>query len=256
MKKNPINEVENLSLSAKQIKAKLENSLAYDHSKYKNTEILFSKKLSEYTKLPFSDFKVSISEELENQELLLENLYAYANEFKQIEEDIPTEEILVEIPEEDNINVIEEVYEFDEIDDEFEDDEDEEYELDEEDEEDDELAERPFDDNAKKPRVSYTFIKVVDIGPIIEKIKREAIEKNKGKPVISRRHVNKLLKPYLIKKSLDMDIDGLDESLTSIDIYLNAVNKIANNNDSPLHDNHDNSLELNLNDILNDLDNK
>ena len=251
MKKSPTNEVETLSLSAKQIKNKLEDSLAYDHSKYKNTEIMFANKISEYTKLPFSDFKVSISEELENQQLLLENLSQYVSEVKQIEEEV-TPEVLVETPEEENdINVVEEVYEFDEIeDDEFDDEE-----LD-EDELDDEEALRPFDDGARKPKVRYTFIKIVDVGPIIEKIKREAIEKNKGKPVIGRREVNKMLKPYLIKRTFDMNVDGVDESLTSIDIYLNAVNKIANTNDSPLHDNHDDALELNINDILNDLDNK
>lgn len=247
MKKSPVNEIENLSLSAKQIKAKLEDALAYDHSKYKNTEILLNNKISEYTKLPFSDFKVSISEELENQQLLLENLNKYVSEVKQIEEETAPE-VLEEVKEENNVNVVEEVCEFDEIDDdEFEDDEDD---------FDDEDAERPFDDKAKKPRVSYTFIKIVDVGPIIERIKREGYEKNKGKPVIGRREVNKMLKPYLIKKSFDMNIDGIDDSLTSIDIYLNAVNKIANTNTAPLHDNHDDSLELNLSEILNDLNNK
>lgn len=255
MKKSPTNEIENLSLSAKQIKNKLEDALAYDHSKYESNDILLANKISEYTKLPFSDFKVSISEELENQQLLLENLSQYVSEVKQIEDEV-IDEILVIEPEEEEeneINVVEEVYEFDEIeDDEF---EEEINEIDDE-EIDDEEALRPFDDGAKKPRVCYTFIKIVDIGPILEKIKREAIEKNKGKPVIGRREVNKMLKPYLIKRTFDMNVDGVDESLTSIDIYLNAVNKIANTNDSPLHDNHDDSLELNIDSILSDLDNK
>ena len=41
MKKDSVNEIENISLSAKQIKSKLEDSLAYDHNKFRNTEILY-----------------------------------------------------------------------------------------------------------------------------------------------------------------------------------------------------------------------
>ena len=33
-----VNKIENISLSAKQIKSKLEDAFAYDHSKYKNTK--------------------------------------------------------------------------------------------------------------------------------------------------------------------------------------------------------------------------
>ena len=107
-------------------------------------------------------------------------------------------------------------------------------------------------DRAKKP--SLTRIKVVDVAKVIEKIKREAIEKNKGKPVITRRQINKMLKPYLIKKAASMDVDGIDDAMTSIDIYLNAVNKIANNNDAPLNENNNAPLELNIKDILEDLE--
>ena len=247
MKKKAVNEVENISLSAKQIKTKLEDSLAYDHSKYHNSEVLFNTKPNPFYKLPFSDFKIAISEELSNQQLLLENLHQYVSEVKLIEEEVE-EEVLTEVEEEENnINVVEEVYEFDEIEeeDEFEEDEDD---------IDDEDAERPYDDSAKKPRVSYTFIKIVDVNKVIEKIKREAIEKNKGKPVISRRQVNKMLKPYMVKRNNTMDIDGIDDSLTSIDIYLNAVNKIANTNEAPLHENSHDALELNIHEILEDLE--
>lgn len=260
MKKKSINKNDTISLSAKQIKNKLEDSLAYDHSKYHNAEVLFNTKPNEYYKLPFSDFKTSISEELTNQQLLLENLHQYINETKLIEEDYH-EEIFTPVEEEveeNKINVLEEIYEFDEIeDDEFED----EFEDDEDDEDDeyaqrpeDEYAERPFDHTAKKPRISYTTIKIVDVAKVVEKIKREAIEKNKGKPVLGRRQINKMLKPYLLKKNNFGDVDGMDEALTSIDIYLNAVNKIANNNDTPIHENSHDALELNINEILQDLE--
>ena len=254
MKKNSVNEVENISLSAKQIKSKLEDAFAYDHSKYKENELLFDTKPHKYYKLPFSDFKISISEELANQQLLLENLHHYLNDYKLIEE-FPEEELyeeIEEIPEEiveedtsNNVSILEEICEFDEIEDEeFEDDEDEEF------EDDDEEAKSPYENKAKRPKL--TTIKIVDVAAVIAKIKREAIEKNKGKPVIGRRQINKMLKPYMIRKNNNMDIDGLDDSLTSIDIYLNAVNKIANTNDTPLHEN--SNVELNLKDILNDLE--
>ena len=243
MKKDSVNEVENISLSAKQIKSKLEDSLAYDHSKYKNTEILFDTKPSNYYKLPFSDYKIAISEELAHQQLLLENLHQYISDVKQIEE-IEEEEVLEEI-DENQVNIVEEVYEFDEIEDEDLDDE-------EEDEEEDDYAQLPFDNKAKKPKL--TRIKVVDVLAIIEEIKRKAIEENRGKPIIGRRQINKMLKPYMLKRNNAMEIEGIDESLTSIDIYLNAVNKIEKNTKSPIHENSHDSLELNLKEIIDDLE--
>lgn len=259
MKKNSVNEIENISLSAKQIKAKLEDAFAYDHSKYKETDILFDTKPHKYYKLPFSDFKISISEELANQQLLLENLNQYLNDYRLIEES-PTEDLYEEVEQEEeviekvpsnDISILEEICEFDEIEEEDEiveeefEEEDEEYE-----EYDDESAKSPYDNKAKRPKL--TTIKIVDVDAIIAKIKKEAIEKNKGKPIIGRRQINKMLKPYMIKRNNSMDIDGIEESLTSIDIYLNAVNKIANTNDAPLHEN--SNVELNLKDILNDLE--
>lgn len=255
MKKNSVNEIENISLSAKQIKNKIQDAFAYDHSKYKDNDILFDTKPNAYYKLPFSDYKIAISEELANQQLLLENIHHYLNEFKLIEES-PEEELYEEIEEEEvkeaetnNINILEEICEFDEIEEEEEEEEFEEEEFEEEDD-DDESAKSPYDNRAKRPR--YTYIKIVDVDAVIAKIKREAIEKNKDKPVIGRRQINKMLKPYMIKKSSNLNIDGIDDSLTSIDIYLNAVNKIANINESPLHEN--SNVELNLKDILNDLE--
>jgi len=67
MKKYIVNEIENISLSAKQIKAKLEDSLAYDHDKFSNIEILFSTKQSQSYKLPFTDYKNASSEQLYNK---------------------------------------------------------------------------------------------------------------------------------------------------------------------------------------------
>ena len=91
MKKNTVEQIQDISLSAKQIKAKLEDSLMYDHDKLRNTNILFATK-SQNEKLPFSSYKVAISEELENQQLLLESLQAYIEETKLIEEKEEIEE--------------------------------------------------------------------------------------------------------------------------------------------------------------------
>jgi len=254
MKKYIVNEIENISLSAKQIKAKLEDSLAYDHDKFSNIEILFSTKQSQSYKLPFSDYKISISEELYNKELLLEDLHQYIESTKLIEEKVEVEELFVEPPivieeeENDDINIIEEVYEYDDI---IEDDEDEEYEEDEDEEEEKQYAQLPYNARAKRPK-GYT-IKVVDVQAVIKKIKDEARAKNEGKPVIGRRQINKLLKPYMLKKNNSMDIDGIDNALTSIDIYLSAVDKITAT-DLGANKNSSNSLELNLNDILDDLE--
>ncbi len=268
MKKEQVDTIKNIALSTTQLKAKLENSLAYDHSKYKNVSILFDTKPHLYYKLPFSDFKISISEELANQQLLLENLHNYISEYKLLEENVE-EEVLTEVVMdeddnlEDDINVVEEINEYDD----FEEDEDEKLEYleyeDEDEEEDEEEEEIKFDgeiakypDNFKAKKPKGTFIKVVDVKAVIEEIRQEALEKNKGKPIIGRRQINKMLKPYMIKKASNIDdIDGLDDSLTSIDIYLNAVDKIANTSDAPLYNNND-TLELNIKDILSDLKNK
>ena len=61
-----------------------------------------------------------------------------------------------------------------------------------------------------------------------------------------------MLKPYIIHSNDDMNIDGIENSQTSIDIYLSAVNKI-NASDSTKK-NSSGSLELDLNEILKDLD--
>ena len=268
MKRANDNNIENITLSAKQIKAKLEDSLAYDHDKFRNINILFTSKASQSQKLPFSDFKVSVSEELYGQQLLIEDIKKHIESIKMLEDKEEVEltieepeivEEVIEEPEDDrpiapkmieevhnDVNIIEEICEFDEI----EEDDEEEFEDDEEEEK--QYAQLPYSPRAKRPK-GYT-IKVVDVKAVIKKIKDEAIAKNAGKPVMSRRQINKLLKPYILKNNNNMDIDGIDTSLTSIDIYLNAVDKIAHTNDVPVNKNSNNSLELNLNDILDDLD--
>lgn len=246
MDRNSVNGVQNISLSAKEIKSKIEDALAYDHSKYPNIDILF-KDNNAYSKLPFTSFKVSISEEISGQQQLMEDIQKFMQEkVVLIEEDFEEDEMYAEAPsyrEEEDVNIVEEIYEFDEIEDE--DDE----------EEDDELAQSPYGPRAKKPK-GYT-IKIVDVDKVVRKIKDEAIVKNEGKQVMGRRQINKLLKPYMLKKYTNIDVEGLDDpSLTSIDIYLNAVDKIANTNNEFVNKNLNDTLELNIKSILKDLDDK
>ena len=274
-KKNTIDEIENISLSAKQIKTKLEDSLAYDHDKVRNISILFAANNSTQ-KLSFSSFKIAISEELYWQQLLKEDIQKHLNNVSLIEEKVeddieiaveeeeeilPTEvEIVEDFKEEEEefhptvptvkeeeivsqVNIVEEICEFDEI---IESEDD----YDNDDEEEEFYAQLPHSERAKRPK-GYT-IKVVDVAAVIRKIKKEAIEKNAGKPVIGRRQINKMLKPYIIHSNDDMNIDGIENSQTSIDIYLSAVNKI-NASDSTKK-NSSGSLELDLNEILKDLD--
>lgn len=276
MNKDTINNIEEISLSAKQIKAKLEDSLAYDHDKFRNIGILFASKTNQTSKLPFSDYKISISEEIYAQQLLLEDIKKHIKEVRLIEEKVEVqvaeeveniseevedvvEEVKVEFADEvmhavapsrlvdeqevSTLKVVEELYEYEE------DEDDDDMYLDDEEEQ---FAKLPYSEKAKKPK-AYR-IKVVDVQAIIRKIKEEAKIKNAGKPVIGRRQINKLLKPYIIKKNNDFDIDGIDNSLTSIDIYLNAVDKIAHTDEIPANKNSNESLELNLKDILDDLD--
>lgn len=215
------------TLNNKEIKERIENAISYDHSKYKDIEIMFEKKNTNIYKLPFSDFKVAIAQELQEHQLLIQELQDHNLIEESVVEEIP---IIPEEPEEKEVPIEEpEIAILDEIYD--------------------------FDDEGKKPNKvkSKAKIKQVDTLAIVEKIKSEARERNKGKKVISFRDINKELKPYMIKKNNGLGIN--DDALTSIDIYLNAVNKIdtpstTNSNDLA----NDSSLELNLDDILNDLD--
>jgi hypothetical protein len=195
--------IQPVTLTDKEIKEKIEDLICYDHSKYKDTEILFERKNTNVHKLPFSDFKVAIAQELDEQKLLLLEL----EECNLIEENIEIEEEItdeapivqeeVKVEDESQISVLDEIYD--------------------------------FDDEGKKPTKtkSRATIKQVDTKAIVEKIKAEAREKNKGKKVTTRRDINKELKPYLLKKN--MGINDNSDVLTSIDIYLNAVNKIEIN---------------------------
>lgn len=249
MSEHANNGIQNVTLSAKEIKLKIEDALAYDHDKYPNTEILF-KNSSAYSKLPFTGFKISISEELSGQNQLMEDIKKHMQEKVVLLEEVCEEdEMYAEAPsykeDEEDINIVEEIYEFDEIEDEDVD----------EDEEDDELAMSPYGPRAKKPK-GYT-IKIVDVDKVVRKIKDEALVKNEGKQVMGRRQINKLLKPYMLKKYTNIDIEGIDDpSLTSIDIYLNAVDKIANTNNEFVNKNLNDTLELNIKSILKDLDDK
>lgn len=220
-KKEVINaNIQPYALSNVQIKEKIEDAIAYKPNKYKKVEILFEKKNTNVHKLPFSDFKVAIAQEIEEHSMLLKELEdcTLIEETVVVEEE-PTapvvEEVVVE--EEPVIDVLDEIYD--------------------------------FDDEGRRPSKvrSKAKIKQVDTEAIVEKIKAEAREKNKGKKVITRRDINKELKPYMLKKA-NMAMN--DDTITSIDIYLNAVNKIETIGENP---NQDTSLELNLDDILNDL---
>ena len=211
------NTIQPVLLKDVDIKDKIENAISYDSRKYKNIEILFEKKYTNVYKLPFSDFKIAIAQELDEQKLLIEQLEAHAliEENVEVEEAPVTEEAVVEP--ESEIAVIDEIYD--------------------------------FDDEGKKPKKARSKAKIVkvDTDAVVEKIKAEAREKNKGKKVTTRRDINKELKPYLLRRN--MGINDNSDVLTSIDIYLNAVNKIEINDPPPL----DATMELNLNDILNDL---
>ena len=222
--------IQPFTLDNKEIKQRIEDSISYDHSKYKKVEIMFEKKNTNVYKLPFSDFKVAIAQELKEHQLLIQELQDY----NLLEENVTSEEeiAVVETPpvveeelpiEETEIDILDEIYD--------------------------------FDDEGKKPKKvrSKAKIKQVDTEAIVEKIKNKAREKNKGKKVISFRDINKELKPYMIKKNTGLGVN--DDALTSIDIYLNAVNKIeipSSNSNSDLPN--DSALELNLDEILSDLD--
>lgn len=202
-----------------QIKERIEDAISYDHSKYKDTEILFEKRNNNLYKLPFSDFKVSIAQEIDEHNLLIQELEEHTLLEDNIVIEEPIEEVKVE--EEVEIDILDEIYDFDE--------------------------------EGKKPKKNRyrSKIKKVDTAAIVAKIKAESREKNKGKKVITRRDINKELKPYMLKRSVAPGLN--DDTLTSIDIYLNAVNKIETNVPET-KPNDTTSLELNLDDILNDLD--
>ena len=63
-----------------------------------------------------------------------------------------------------------------------------------------------------------------------------------------------MLKPYIINHTGDEFVADKDV-LTSIDIYLNAVDKIANIQDNDVNKNPNETLGLNIDELLKDLKN-
>ena len=277
---NKTEKIKSINLTGLQIKTRLEAVLSYDHEKYGNLAIPFETKKSLVKKLPFSDYKVSISEELEDHAALQENInklltYKYQEaqykkqekvyneylnkiallenkqkeieeakkqEIFEIEEKIIDEETLDAIAPEPVVEKVEEIIEIAPVA--------------------VVLSEEVEKEKEKKPKTPKTKAIKVDTLAIIEKIKQEAREKNKGKKVIGRREVNKLLDPFGLKAKMRKDLGPTaedDDILTSIDIYLNAVDKIsANANAKPasLYKKEDmhNTQELKLEEIIKDIE--
>lgn len=239
-----------------QIKNKLEYLLSYDHSKYKNLIIPIVEKENPFERLPFSDFKVSIAAELLDHEALQENLnklltFKYQElEYKQKQKEY--QEYLRRMEEINNRKKIVEL------------DKEAVKELKEEKPVIKEIKRIEPAKIVKKKRPSRSKVLVVDTLAIIAKIKADSIEKNKGKKVIGRRAINKMLDPFGTKAKMRRDIGvAMDDKniLTSIDIYLNAVDKIKTDNilnNENLNRNRSvgNTQELSINDILKDIDKK
>jgi len=206
--------IEPILLNGKQIKERIEDAILVEDDKYAPTKVLFENKDNVFTKLPYSDFKISIAQEIEEDKLLIKQLYE--PEYELIEETVVVEEPQEEPQEESEFSIIDEIYE--------------------------------YEDEGKRVRDRYrSKIKKVDTEAIVARIKAEGKEKNKGKKVITFRDINKELRPYMIKKM--KGVDAIDQAaMTSIDIYLNAVDKIDVVDDLPDSDKPD------LGDILNDLD--
>ena len=201
--------IDPILLNGLQIKEKIEQFISIEADRYAPTKILLEHKDNVYVKLPFSDFKISIAQEIEEEKLLIEQIHN--EEYKLIEENVAVVEEAppappVEEPKEPSIedttefSVIKEIYE--------------------------------YEDEGKKNKDRYrSKVKQVDTDAVIAKIKAEAREKNKGKKVISFRDINKELRPYMIKKMKGVNAVNKD-TMSSIDIYLNAVDKIDVVNDS------------------------
>lgn len=221
--------IEPIQLNGLQIKEKIERFISIEADRYPTSKILFEHKDNDYVKLPFSDFKISIAQELEDQKLLIQQIQD--GEFELIEENVVVEEApvveepaptpIVEEPvpsDEPEFSVIEELYE--------------------------------YEDEGKKPKDRYrSKIKQVDTAAVIAKIKAEAREKNKGKKVTSFRDINKELRPYMIKKMKGVNV--VKDAMSSIDIYLNAVDKIDVVDSSTTHPE---ANQPNINEIIDDLD--
>lgn len=190
--------IEPVLLNGLQIKEKIETFISIEADRYPPSKILFDYKDNVYAKLPFSDYKISIAQEIEDEKLLIQQIQA--GDYELLEETVVIEEEPI-VPVEDappvddtEFSVIQELYE--------------------------------YEDQGKKNKDRYrSKVKQVDTEAIVEKIIAEGKEKNKGKKVISFRDINKELRPYMIKKMKGVNAINKD-TMSSIDIYLNAVDKI------------------------------
>lgn len=212
--------IQPILLNGAQIKERIEDVILFEENKYQDTKVLFEHKDNIFTKLPYSDFKISIAQEIEEEKLLLEqmnnNQYELIEETVVVEEELPATVTPEEKEEDLEFSIIDEIYE--------------------------------YEDEGKRVKDRYrSKVKKVDTEAVVERIKAEGRAKNKGKKVTSFRDINKELRPYMIKKM--KGVNGInDDAMTSIDIYLNAVDKIDVVEDLP------ESGKPDLGEILNDLD--
>ena len=157
--------IEPIQLNGLQIKEKIEQFISIESDRYPTSKILFEQKDNDYVKLPFSDYKISIAQELEDEKLLIQQIQD--GDYDLIEENVVVEEapivpvVTEEAPpsDEPEFSVIEELYE--------------------------------YEDEGKRNKDRYrSKIKQVDTDAVIAKIKAEAREKNKeqavrcGQPVL------------------------------------------------------------------------
>ena len=229
-----------IKLEAKEVKQKIEHALTFDYDKYDDLEILFANKEEHFPKLPFSGLKVSIAEERKIYKAYRENIkkmLTYKYQKKQYEEDLKEyEEKRNELEKqkllEDKIKENEKKNKFEQI-----------------------------VEGSKKRKPSKSKVVKVDSAAVVAKIQAEARKKHKGKKPTGRRELNKLLDPHDKKKKFYDDIGPIaqnEEVLTSIDIYLSAVNKINTISDkqglTKKASDLTNTKELNLSEILKDLE--
>ncbi len=243
--------IKTISLTGLQIKSRLEAVLSYDHKKYQSLPILFETKTNPYSKLPYSDYKVAIAEELEDHASLQENInklltYKYQELQYKKQEKLYNEYMasLKELPNKKEEPVKEKVVEVVPV-------------------KKPEIEEKVVtvvaskEESEVKPKRKKVKPEKVDTLAIIEKIKQEAREKNKGKKVIGRREINKMLDPFGLKAKMRRDLGPTadsDDILTSIDIYLSAVDKVSTNVDQL--DNikmEKEEVNMNIDDILKDI---
>ena len=67
--------IDPILLNGLQIKEKIEQFISIEADRYAPTKILLEHKDNVYVKLPFSDFKISIAQEIEEEKLLIEQIH-------------------------------------------------------------------------------------------------------------------------------------------------------------------------------------